>query len=280
MKLIFIRHAEPDYTRDSLTEKGFREAEILAKRTKDWKVTQFYCSPLGRAQATARPTLQAHNVTLTTEFPAAPPDTIQMPDSSKAIVYPWLREVKAPLEPEMHPGHKHVPWDFPAEFLKENPILFDKDHWWEAPILQSCNIKKQYDWICSGIDGVLAVHGYERDGVCYRTFGSTRTSDDFMKYDGNTIECLKHAAADEPVLVCFCHLGVMMTMVSHLINTSPYTMLHGFFVPPASVTVLSAEEPVLGHAYFRVQVMGDTSHFRFSGEPVSYYGGFAAPFQQ
>ncbi len=123
MKLIFIRHAEPDYTRDSLTEKGFREAEILAKRTKDWKVTQFYCSPLGRAQATARPTLQAHNVTPTTEFP--------------------------------------------AEFLKENPILFDKDHWREAPLLQSCNIKNQYDWICSGIDGVLAVHGYERDGVCY-----------------------------------------------------------------------------------------------------------------
>ena len=36
MNLIFIRHAEPDYTIDSLTEKGFREAEMLANRTKDW----------------------------------------------------------------------------------------------------------------------------------------------------------------------------------------------------------------------------------------------------
>ena len=28
MKIIFIRHAEPDYSIDSLTEKGWREAEI------------------------------------------------------------------------------------------------------------------------------------------------------------------------------------------------------------------------------------------------------------
>lgn len=32
MKIIFIRHAEPDYTIDSLTEKGRREAELLSER--------------------------------------------------------------------------------------------------------------------------------------------------------------------------------------------------------------------------------------------------------
>ena len=31
MKLIFIRHGEPDYSIDSLTEKGFREARLLAE---------------------------------------------------------------------------------------------------------------------------------------------------------------------------------------------------------------------------------------------------------
>ena len=36
MKLIFIRHAEPDYSIDSLTEKGFYEAQLLAKRTAGW----------------------------------------------------------------------------------------------------------------------------------------------------------------------------------------------------------------------------------------------------
>ena len=58
MKLIFIRHGEPDYEADSLTEKGWREAELLAKRAADWNVTDFYCSPLGRAQHTAECTLK------------------------------------------------------------------------------------------------------------------------------------------------------------------------------------------------------------------------------
>ena len=32
MRLIFIRHAEPDYQHNCLTEKGCREAEILCGR--------------------------------------------------------------------------------------------------------------------------------------------------------------------------------------------------------------------------------------------------------
>ena len=31
MRLLFIRHAEPDYSTDTLTEKGRREAALLAK---------------------------------------------------------------------------------------------------------------------------------------------------------------------------------------------------------------------------------------------------------
>ena len=41
MKLIFIRHGEPNYEIDSLTEKGWREAELLSKRTVKWNVTDF-----------------------------------------------------------------------------------------------------------------------------------------------------------------------------------------------------------------------------------------------
>ena len=46
MRLIFIRHAEPDYSIDSLTEKGWREAKLLAERTKRWKVMNFTARPL------------------------------------------------------------------------------------------------------------------------------------------------------------------------------------------------------------------------------------------
>ncbi len=52
MKLIFVRHAEPNYELDTLTEKGWREAKLLAKRMASVKMDAVYVSPLGRAQDT------------------------------------------------------------------------------------------------------------------------------------------------------------------------------------------------------------------------------------
>ena len=81
MKIIFIRHGEPNYEIDSLTEKGWREAELLSKRTAKWNVTDFYCSPLGRAKDTASFTLKNAD--------------------REAKILPWLREFDAPvIDPE------------------------------------------------------------------------------------------------------------------------------------------------------------------------------------
>ena len=49
MRIIFIRHAEPDYEHNTLTPRGFREAELLSDRVPHWKVDRFYSSPLERA---------------------------------------------------------------------------------------------------------------------------------------------------------------------------------------------------------------------------------------
>ena len=58
MKLVFVRHGDPDYVHDSLTERGKVEAEILSGRIAELKVRKFYCSPLGRAEETAKYTLE------------------------------------------------------------------------------------------------------------------------------------------------------------------------------------------------------------------------------
>ena len=54
MKLIFIRHGDPDYKNDSLTEQGMREARLLAPRIPKLGSKEYYVSPLGRAQLTAK----------------------------------------------------------------------------------------------------------------------------------------------------------------------------------------------------------------------------------
>ncbi len=56
MILYVIRHADPDYSIDSLTEFGWKEAEALGERMAKSKLDLIYTSPRGRAIATSEPT--------------------------------------------------------------------------------------------------------------------------------------------------------------------------------------------------------------------------------
>lgn len=75
MRILMIRHGDPDYARDTLTEKGHREAALLAETAQDLKMGDCYQSPLGRAQATAAYCLEklgkeAKTLDWLQEFPA------------------------------------------------------------------------------------------------------------------------------------------------------------------------------------------------------------------
>ena len=65
MKITIIRHAEPDYENNTLTEKGFKEAEILGKYLKDEKLDYIYVSPFARADYTAKAILKYNKNKLT-----------------------------------------------------------------------------------------------------------------------------------------------------------------------------------------------------------------------
>lgn len=256
MKIIFIRHAEPDYNIDSLTEKGHREARLLAKRTAKWEVADFYCSPLGRARATAEPTLKEVG--------------------REAKVCDWLQEFTIP---SYETGEHMLLWDLMPEYLEENKMLFQPGEWLKAPIMQKGPVKDYYKKVTAELDKLLSKYGYVRNGIYYCSPKGRLASNHYMVYDGHTLEHMKNCKADDTTIVCFCHLGVMLTLISYLINSTPSTLWQGIFVPPSSVTVVASEEREPGKAYFRCQMIGDTSHLREAGEPVSYYGYFAPPFQ-
>ena len=54
MRIVFVRHGEPDYEHDCLTETGVRQAEMAAVRLKEEGISEIWASPLGRAQQTAK----------------------------------------------------------------------------------------------------------------------------------------------------------------------------------------------------------------------------------
>ena len=58
MRLLLIRHGDPDYEKDGLTAVGRREAELLAERIAPMDVAAYYVSTMGRASETARYTLE------------------------------------------------------------------------------------------------------------------------------------------------------------------------------------------------------------------------------
>lgn len=55
MLLYIIRHGEPDYTTDTLTERGRLQAEAVGKRLYHSKIDRIFSSPYGRAKETAEP---------------------------------------------------------------------------------------------------------------------------------------------------------------------------------------------------------------------------------
>ena len=55
MLLYIIRHGEPDYTTDTLTERGRLQAEAVGKRMAASKIDRIFSSPMGRAIQTAEP---------------------------------------------------------------------------------------------------------------------------------------------------------------------------------------------------------------------------------
>ena len=55
MLLYIVRHGDPIYETDSLTERGRQQAEAVGKRIYDSGINRIFSSPMGRAMETAEP---------------------------------------------------------------------------------------------------------------------------------------------------------------------------------------------------------------------------------
>lgn len=147
MKIMMIRHGDPDYGKDSLTPKGWREAELLADRLSQLEIRAFYCSPLGRAKDTAGVTLKRMG--------------------RRAEELGWLREFPASVaDPET--GESRIAWDLQPSFWTERLALYDKDAWPSDPLMRTGDAARFARAVTDGLDEVLARHGYVRRGGFYR----------------------------------------------------------------------------------------------------------------
>ena len=234
MKLLIIRHGDPNYAIDSLTPTGWQEAELLSKRISKLDVTAFYVSPLGRAQDTASLTLKKMG--------------------RQAETLPWLREF-SPSILQPWRSRPSVIWDWLPQDWTAEPLFYDPDRWYEAPIMVQAGVKAEAKYVLEEFDRFLARHGYVREGKYYRA-----------------------EQPNEDTIVLFCHFGLECLLLSHLMHVSPMVLWHSTCAAPSSVTTLNTEERREGIAYFRMSAFGDISHLYAADQEPAFAGRFCEIF--
>lgn len=181
MKLLFIRHGDPDYDNDCLTELGKTEAAFLADYMKNVEVTDYYVSPMGRAKETAKPTLDAVGRT--------------------ATMCPWLQEFSDVQILKPGQTEKSIAWDWlPADWTTV-PEYYDKDKWYDTDIMRAGNAKEEYLKVANGLDKVLADHGYVREGNIYRAERPNRDTLVFFCHFGMTCVAISHLIGVSPMVL-------------------------------------------------------------------------------
>ena len=178
MKILIIRHGDPDYANDTVTEKGAVEAEALSNRLKKLDIKQFYCSPLGRAQDTAKPTLQKMGRT--------------------AITFDWLREFNGYVFDEKS-DKERIPWDFMPSFWTKDERFYHNKEWLDTDIMQTGNVKEKYFSVCENLDKLLAEYGYVREVNIYRVEKENRDTIVFFCHFGVECVLLSHMLGISPM---------------------------------------------------------------------------------
>ena len=254
MRLLFIRHGDPDYVNDTLTEKGHKEAKLLADYIKKYHIDEAYISPLGRAQDTASYCLDALGITGTTldwlrEFPG----------KINANISEAAREAyKTELVNDEATGtyNPRIMWDMLPSYYGNHPELFDTNTWKQSPLFEGSDVLPIYVNVIANFDELLSQHGYKRNGLTYSV------------EQGN-----------EKTIAFFCHYGITSVLLSRLWNVSPFVTLQFTALAPTSITEAVTEERQKGIAIFRTLRVGDISHLSIGNESPSFSARFCETFE-
>ncbi len=182
MRLIIIRHGDPDYSIDSLTEKGWREAQLLSERISKLDVKAFYCSPLGRAKDTASLTLKKMN--------------------REAEILDWLKEFYyCQVKPPYIKEGTHLTWDFMPSFFTSVDELYDKDKFKNVDFMAEGNYPQLYKNVTDNLDALLEKHGYRRHGMYYDVIEPNRDTIVMFCHFGIECQMLGHILGISPVVL-------------------------------------------------------------------------------
>lgn len=147
MKIILIRHGDPNYEKDCLTELGHKQAEFAAQRLLQEGIDEIFSSPLGRAKQTAGYFSKASGI-------------------KKITILDFMHEIRFGTEEDLY-NNKWNPWLGVNALVREGKDLQSPD-WREYPVFKDNLATYDADKIGDEADKWLAGLGYTREGLYFR----------------------------------------------------------------------------------------------------------------
>ena len=141
MRILFVRHGDPDYKNDCLTELGREQAEAVSRRLLPEGISEIYASPYGRAAETAAYTASRLSLPVTT--------------------LPYMHEIGWSGDDLPFGGH---PWSLSDQLLTEDNYDFFAQDWRTHPYFVRNKARECYDEIAEQFDLFLAQQGFRHDG--------------------------------------------------------------------------------------------------------------------
>lgn len=240
MLLYIIRHGDPIYDPDCLTDLGHEQARALVPRLAPLGFDKIFVSPMIRAQQTAAPTCE---------------ELKMIPE-----IRPFLSEQNLfdlccmPLPKDGDEGEEtSIRWCFhqrETNYKPRNPYG-EMPKWYDLPAFAAVREKAVpgYKKFIEGADSFLSELGYHREDGFYR-------------------------AENPPYerVAVFCHQGVGLTWMAHMLNIPPQMFWSSFDMTHTGISVLEFREFKNKLTTPICLCLSDTSHLFGAGMDIKFCG--------
>ena len=233
MLLYIIRHGEPVYNPNGLTQMGQEQAEAIAKRLSLHGIDKIYASPLKRARMTAEPLAKLLN--------------------KEVIIEEFMCEEKAGESFCVKDEKGEDKWMFLIEKyrreMQSKRILDLGDKWYNHQVFNTPKCKSGYERILNESDRFLSELGYvhDRENGWY-----------------------KATAPNDLRVAAFCHGGFGLSWLGILLNIPLPTVWTKMDISHSGMTVIEFKEDSQGICIPKMLMLSNDSHLYREGLPTKY----------
>ena len=204
MRILFIRHGDPDYSIDGLTERGHRQAAATAERLSDAGIDRIVSSTCGRAWLTAEYTAKHLGL------PIEPAE--------------FMREISWGSRDGSEIAHNGNPWYVTGDAIAAQvPLMGDPEQY---ACFNNNRVLDSAAALGDGLDAWLAECGYHREGAYYRV--------DEDAFDG-TVAIFCHNGASVAAISRLMNLPFFFTCCSFCIGHASITDISLYKAPGALI---------------------------------------------